>query len=529
MSSAIRSVPPQIPGYTPEAALGTGGFAEVFLYRQAMPEREVAVKVLGERLTGADSRQQFFTEANLMARLSTHPYIVTIYTADVTADGRPFLVMEYCSGSDLARRVKREPLSVAEVLRTGIRMAGAVETAHRAGILHRDIKPANILVTDFGAPALTDFGISAAVHDTTGIEGLSVPWAPPEVLEDPARSTVQSDVYSLGATVWHLLAGRSPFAVPGGPNGVPDLVHRITSEPVPRTGREDVPSRLERVLARAMAKDPAQRHATALDLARDLQAVENAEGYAETPVDVRADTRGGRPAPSAPVRPAASPPSPADPDLVPTTGPTRPPVAAPAPAPVPQPVPQPMPPPAPVPPPQAEERTAARPGAGTPPPVDDTQVRPAAPAPEEPEPAAPRRGRLPVVLAVVAVLLVLGGVVTWLVTGDPDRPTPPQPTTASPATQEGVPLAVVPAPTGLAGARQADGSLLFTWQTPDPAEGDSWVVRRTEPGAPAGAQLVGEPAFTVTGVPAGAQACVAVQVRRADGTLSREPAEACAG
>src|SRR5690554_3603585 len=100
-----------------------------------------------------------------MAQLSAHPYIVSILHADVASDDRPYLVMEYCSGPSLAERYKSGPLPVVDVLRIGVRIAGAVATAHAAGILHRDIKPANILTNEFGWPALTDFGISSAVED----------------------------------------------------------------------------------------------------------------------------------------------------------------------------------------------------------------------------------------------------------------------------------------------------------------------------------------------------------------------------
>src|ERR1700712_4445827 len=94
-------VPPVIPGYTPGESIGSGGFADVFLYREDMTDRDVAVKVQAERLSGEQSTQQFYAEAKLMAGLSTHPYIVTIHFAGVTRDGRPYLVMEYCSRDDL--------------------------------------------------------------------------------------------------------------------------------------------------------------------------------------------------------------------------------------------------------------------------------------------------------------------------------------------------------------------------------------------------------------------------------------------
>ena len=138
------SQPPVLPGYTFVKVLGSGGFSDVFLYEQKLPRRRVAVKVLlTEQLTPA-TRAAFVGEANLMAQLSTHPYIVTIYQADVASDDRPYFVMEYCSGPSLAELYKREPFSVADALRTGVRLSSAIATAHSAGILHRDIKPAKI-------------------------------------------------------------------------------------------------------------------------------------------------------------------------------------------------------------------------------------------------------------------------------------------------------------------------------------------------------------------------------------------------
>src|SRR5699024_11082447 len=106
--------------------------------------------------------------------------IVAIHQAAIASDGRPYFVMEYCARPNLGARFRNERISVAEVLRTGIRVASAVETAHRNGVLHRDIKPANILATDFGWPALTDFGIAGAIGDKIVAAGMSIPWAPPE-------------------------------------------------------------------------------------------------------------------------------------------------------------------------------------------------------------------------------------------------------------------------------------------------------------------------------------------------------------
>ncbi len=201
--------------------------------------------------------------------------------------------MKYYPPPNLAMRARAERFSVEDVLRTGIQLASAVETAHRAHITHRDIKPANVLVSAYGAPGLTDFGIAGrgaregdVEPEATDDVGVSVPWAPPEVLYGQSNGDERSDVYSLAATLWQLLVGRSPFEVPGGDNSAYALMPRIRSTAPPATGRQDVPAGLERLLSQAMAKDPAHRPASALEFARALQAVEQQQRLGRTPIVV---------------------------------------------------------------------------------------------------------------------------------------------------------------------------------------------------------------------------------------------------
>jgi len=270
--------------------LGSGGFADVFLYEQNMPRRQVAVKVLLSEVVNDQVRQMFQAEANLMAQLSAHPAILTVYQAGVSSDGRPYLVMELCSAT-LSQRYRSERIPVPEVLRIAVKIGSAIETAHRQGVLHRDIKPSNILLTAYGHPVLSDFGIAATLGDAESLEavGMSIPWSAPEVLMDETAGTIASEVWAYAATVYSLLAGRSPFEVPGEPNTSTDLISRINRAKPQPIGRGDVPASLERALAKAMSRRPGDRQGSVLELVRELQAVESEIGVLQTPIDLEAD------------------------------------------------------------------------------------------------------------------------------------------------------------------------------------------------------------------------------------------------
>jgi hypothetical protein len=244
------------------------------------------VKVLKQTgLTEAVMRQ-FTDEADTMAELAEHPNIVSVSQADTTSTGRPYLVMSLYPGQNLGERARSQPISVAEAVQICIKVAGAVETAHRAGIVHRDIKPANILVSAYGEPALADFGIAGRTADVGADDdvGVSIPWAPPEVVSGTSNGSIQADVYSLAATLWELLVGRSPFEVARGDNSARALTARVLQTPPPRTGRADAPDSLERLLQLALAKRPEVRPATALELARGLQAVEREQRFSATEI-----------------------------------------------------------------------------------------------------------------------------------------------------------------------------------------------------------------------------------------------------
>jgi len=283
------ATPPLLPGFSVVRPLGSGGFADVFLYEQDLPRRVVVVKVLTSDAVNPEVLRAFNAEADILARLSTHPSIVTIYLASIAADGRPYFVMEFCPDT-MSARYKRGPLGVTEVLDAGVRIGGALESAHRAGLLHRDIKPSNVLITSLGQPVLADFGIAAALSVQGGATfAMSVPWSAPEVLQESTSGTIPSEVWSLAATLYTLLAGRSPFEADSRElNSRDQITRRVIAAKYTPIGRSDVPARLEQALATAMSKDPAKRYATVHAFAEELRWVQYELGVPPTNLEVAA-------------------------------------------------------------------------------------------------------------------------------------------------------------------------------------------------------------------------------------------------
>jgi serine/threonine protein kinase len=542
------SPPPQLPGFRYLEPLGVGGFADVFLYEQEMPRREVAVKVLLADRISSTAAQEFADEANVMAMLSTHPAIVTIYQAGVAGDGRPYLVMEYCPRPNLQLRARNETFSIAEALRVGVQVAGAVETAHRAGVLHRDIKPANILVTAYNRPALTDFGIASTTGATGEASGMSIPWSPPESFADPPRSGPRTDVWALGATLYTLLAGRSPFERPGERNSSADLIERIERAALTSMGRPDAPESLQRVLERAMAKNPDDRYPSAVAFARALQKVQIELAHSVTPIDIvddhppaedLADDGDGLTR----VREIVS----IDPDAAAFTRPsatTQPKGALPALPDVPRFD-------APEPAGSVEEATQLRAPAGGPPPAADdrtiirppTVVAPHAASSAAPVAAAPpaggvtpgtptstvapaprtpgRRRGLWIALSAAAVIVVVVATIVGLNVLVAGIQTPPETTETS--EPQDVVSDFVPKVVDLSGSRQGD-VIVFTWLNKDPQEGDTFIWNVVDVTGQVDPQQ-SDAAVAQVAARAGT-VCIDVMLRRDDGRIS-EPVRGC--
>lgn len=256
-----------------ERLLGRGGMGEVWLGRQTALGRPVAIKVIAGHLTERPGTiERFAREAACLARLN-HPQIVTIYEygehADSDGDRHHVLVMEYVQGSTSARSLLRGP--VPWRIATGIcaQVAQALAVAHAAGIVHRDIKPDNILIAPDGQAKLADFGLARGAEDAPltqpGTTQGSPPYLPPEGWRGE-RCAEPADLYSLGVTLYHLLAGHAPYRA----DSQWALMQAHCTAPIPLLDIPGLPPPVANLVAAAMAKHPSERPGSATAFAAVL-------------------------------------------------------------------------------------------------------------------------------------------------------------------------------------------------------------------------------------------------------------------
>jgi len=255
--------------YTLVRELGRGGMATVYLGTDLKLGRGVAIKLLAPATRAYLGSDRFQREVLLAAQLS-HPHIVPLFEAD-EADGLLFYVMEYVDGESLRHRLDRQgPLPVEDAVGIAAEVGDALQYAHENGVIHRDIKPENILLSR-GHALVSDFGIAKLMEERGGSEGPTLTGAgiavgtaaymSPEQASGDQRIDPRSDVYSLAAVLYEMLAGEAPFT---GPSAQAIAARVINDLPRPiRTVRPALPVHLERALARGLAKSPADRHRTA--------------------------------------------------------------------------------------------------------------------------------------------------------------------------------------------------------------------------------------------------------------------------
>ncbi len=251
------------PRYRIVGEIGAGGMGVVHRAYDDELRREVALKVLGRRADDPAAAARFAEEARATARLQ-HPNIVPVYDFG-TMDGRPFFAMKLVEGRTLAQVVEAGSVSLFRRLEIFVDVARAVAYAHERGIVHRDLKPQNVMIGSFGEVQVMDWGLAAGGGGTPA-------YMPPEQAEnDPALVGPRSDVYGLGATLFHILTGAPPYAG-GSPHEIVTRVIEAEEPPRARAADPVVPRELDAIAAKAMASRPDDRYASALALADDVQA-----------------------------------------------------------------------------------------------------------------------------------------------------------------------------------------------------------------------------------------------------------------
>jgi Protein kinase domain len=271
-----------LPGFTDITEIGSGDYATVYAAKESDSGRSVALKLLNVREISPRALQSLLRETSVLETLSAHPNIVTLRRTDVTPDGRPVLVMDLCRRSVADGAVGTRGLDPAQAVAVAIKIAGALETAHRAGMVHGCVTPHKLLVTHDGEPALADLGAARlrTFSDTAGQVDFATLHMAPEMLEGTTATTA-TDIYELAASLYSLLAGHAAFRTfDGEPSAA--VIMRILRDPVPPLLADGVPLALSDLLVESMAKNPLKRPSSALEFADRLKRIEVAQAWPST-------------------------------------------------------------------------------------------------------------------------------------------------------------------------------------------------------------------------------------------------------
>jgi serine/threonine protein kinase len=263
--------------------LGTGATSRVDKARDTLIGRIVALKTFLHGFGSGDVQKQFLREAQIIGRLA-HPFIVGLYDVGTNADGVPYFVMEYVDGRTLEKVLDDGPLPLEKAALWATDLAAAIARAHRAKVIHGDIKPANILITKEGQVKLGDFGIArfATQVSNSGVLMGTPAYLSPEQIQGNAQDT-RSDLFSLGIILYQMTTGVQPFSG----SSVSAVCAQIVAimPPPPSHHNSSLPAAFDRIVMRCLAKDPADRYATAEALGASLYPFAHAQEMAAVVVE----------------------------------------------------------------------------------------------------------------------------------------------------------------------------------------------------------------------------------------------------
>jgi Tol biopolymer transport system component len=291
--------------YEIQASIGAGGMGEVYRARDTRLDRTVAIKILPPQFAGDPSlRERFDREARLISSLN-HPHICALFDVG-EQNGVAFLVVEHLEGETLATRLEKGKLPLEQALKVAVQLAGALDAAHRTGVVHRDVKPGNVMLTKAGAKLL-DFGLARSEPLLSGVHGSSLlPTTPaavtaqgtilgtlqymsPEQL-DGSEADARSDIFAFGALVYEMVTGRKAFQ---GKTQASLIAAIMSADPPSMATLQPVaPAALDRVVRKCLAKDPDERWQSAKDLGDELNWIGRAESTIEAPGPARAAASG---------------------------------------------------------------------------------------------------------------------------------------------------------------------------------------------------------------------------------------------
>jgi serine/threonine protein kinase len=247
----------------------------------ASTNRRVVIKIPDES-SGSWLHDVLETEGEVLSALGSHPHILTCYQRIKIDDGRPALLLERCQGTLYEAMHSEDPMALQDVVSIGIKLAGALETVHRFGMLHCDVRPRNVFVTEWGEPVLAGFDEAVKIPGATSRPPLHhlTPHTAPELLEGNAPTTA-SDVYGLASTLYELVAGRAAFRAYVGESPASVIV-RVLSSPVLPIVSPNVPLEMSDLLTWSLSPEPAKRPPSPAWIAEELGRIERRQGWPRT-------------------------------------------------------------------------------------------------------------------------------------------------------------------------------------------------------------------------------------------------------